>query len=915
MSSSLKSASFYLQSCLDFLKQKTVEYGGLEDYYKNLSKQDTEIQNYLEKVIMNVHRYFLIKDNLSSASSKDEGLYVGIRTTMYIFYVLILLLIFMRLYFEKFWKNEEKTIPQKVNNFLVYVITILIFTYAMIMTHYSLLEYEQDTKAFRDIQVEGEKFFEKFNNTRAIAMYYAIRNRNSEPKFSKNRKEINDFYTSYKNWDDTGKNKTPPSGLTIGNIRFNSDWLQILNSTKPDYIDNVAEILKSKSKYSPENRIVMELEQLSKYEYKLKMWEKINMLGEIRSKAQYIANLITRKDAIENPLTDDETIEIIKTEIVPQFIVKDIITRLEGQSISGVDGAPQANVIITENDKQCLLECQLSDDCQVSAFHIPSKTCSLYNKKIGYGVTLQPDQKNLIYMKGDDNPIVMIKGNELTKQHGDRMESSENKNQDCKKICLETPGCVRATTDKECHIDVSPTPIIPETITTGESFLYKMEFKQITKIQDKAEIFGYLSDEIEKRVLNICKKYNYEIQLFSHYDVLKNELQKDYDYDTLNVILEKVEEILNRVDDFSKQQKRKKQPPKDRYLSFDVFASKMDEWTFGDFLYLKDDVVVKLNEATITLNNKIEQGIAQQNAVDNIFVTKTRQLQKIYVSIIFATILILIAYLYYMLYKLDGEKVQRNLKNIYDYKSKRNDQVNSSAFFDSYGNAIADFLMQFLVPLSFVIFAIVLMFSWYEKSNAIYQYNKNILENNAANLVSTMFELKQTLTAFEKATPHKKSIQTQLKEFNMNEENKKQLYDSLKSTLTLYEKCNLITEGADVKYPFPYVDITLNVITTVVCVFIILYMYTKLDPISKFMDIKYLNKISAKINMRQPVDISFLNCDDDPELVVSLKVIGALAFFLLVIVFASKLSNSAQSYERGLYNSRYYKESKCAPSG
>jgi hypothetical protein len=68
----MKSASFYLQKIVDYMRAKTIEHRSINTYLDMVKANDTDVFEFLENIIMNRHRYQIAKQAFVDRAKEQE---------------------------------------------------------------------------------------------------------------------------------------------------------------------------------------------------------------------------------------------------------------------------------------------------------------------------------------------------------------------------------------------------------------------------------------------------------------------------------------------------------------------------------------------------------------------------------------------------------------------------------------------------------------------------------------------------------------------------------------------------------------------------------------------------------------------------------------------------------------------------
>lgn len=236
-----------------------------------------------------------------------------------------------------------------------------------------------------------------------------------------------------------------------------------------------------------------------------------------------------------------------------------------------------------------------------------------------------------------------------------------------------------------------------------------------------------------------------------------------------------------------------------------------------------------------------------------------------------------------------------------------------------YRNEKVNMFMKLFIPIAFNVFLICLFYSLIQKQNKKEEFNRMTIDNNTAQFRAGMNDLVILLEDLDsKVTVSKRN--KKIKDLGViGVEEKTKLYETLKSIIDKFEKCNYVLAAQKDNFPFPYSEIIVDgfmVITIALC---ILYLISTIGPVNRFKEIKLLNRLKEKGEYLDS-DYAFLedliaraSCHDIEidAIMFSLKIMFFLFVVFFLLFYASKVISSTDEFEYGVYNSVYFEESIC----
>lgn len=885
--SNMKSASFYLQKIVNFIRSKTIEYKSINAYLEVLKRNEGEVFKFLDNVIMNKHRYEGYKQTFRESAKAQEKFNKNLKIALIVCNVIIgigvisTVLIKSRLIGGGDEGGDTLSFASRLKIVILTVIGLFVYTIASYLAIVHCDQMVGDYARAGTYVYNGERFFDKFEHAKGVAMFHAHKFVFTEPA-GPTRKDIKGFYDSYV----TANSKRAPSKMTLAEILAHPDWPKIVDGCRPEYATTPLASNIAAPKVA-DGVTQQELDALASEENTLRMWDDATMLQEIRTKSKALVQLVTtlKDGGVSDKLNDTSIAEIVKKEVVPLFVQRDILYALDisVKDPKTFDLTPIEEFSV-ESEQEGIIYMQRNTNCNFVVYDAGKKVCAAFEEK-----TL-PKSSVLHYSKGScmffsnnvkDDRFVFLEGGELTQLPVEPIAEMAPKTSDCITECMDDPTCVSYKfTDGVCKKNISmarPSFDKVQRECKGASCTtYKFELAEIGQKIDKLGFFDVAKTTIQNKVFQISQKYNFEFKWIKFSDVIRTELNVAYANTEIDMVMVKVTEILEAAEMLSRNSK---QSMMNKLISLDRFISKLDDMSIGDVLFYRQNVVQKLYDVIYILHGKVEDGLANPNAVErNMFVEKERALQRQKVIVYSITSALGLAYVYYLV----------------DAMETRTGAV------------------QMCMPLVLVGVLASIIVSYHVKETAMYEYNKNILEANDTKLLDSIFILLTTVDKVQKQAPNK-SVKSKIGDLHIREETKQDIYDSTREVINLLERCNLTTDASNILLPFPYVDVSINITMILVSVAVILYMVQSMSPVENVFQIRLTNKIVQLVQDHpgkyKMVDFPEFSCLA-PE-TMPLKIIGILVFIVISVAFSTKVLRSSSEYAQGLYNSRYFAEARC----
>lgn len=886
----MKSASFYLQKIVDYMRAKTIEHRSINTYLELVKSNETEVFGFLENIIMNRHRYQIAKQAFIDRAKEQEKFNGNLKIALIVLNAVIGVAVIIAVIVTSKLFSSGADAPSRTNKIKIVILTITgLFVYT-IASYVAIVYCEQlkgDYARAQTYNYMGERFFDKFENIKAVAMYQAHRFAFTEPA-GPNRKAIKGFYDEFT----TNGKKRAAAKMTLQEIRAHPDWPQIVDNCRPEY---------AIASYNPQQQpppqtnmdlvTQKELDALANEENVLRMWDNPTLLQEIRSKSKSLMGLVTKlkEGDVDDKLNDAAIADIVKKDLVTLFVQRNII-HMQDVAIkdpSKFDITPIEQFTV-ESEQEGVIYLQRNQTSNFVVFDAEKKVCAAFEEKaLPKNTVLKYARGSSIFFVKDEKEndrFVFLEAGDLTDLPKEPISDMAPKTDDCINECMDDPTCVAFKyVDDKCRKQISmvrPSYDIVQRECRGPSCTtYKFDINEIGNPIDRLGFFDAASTSLQQKVFQLSQKYNFEFKWLNYTDLLRTELEVAYASNEIDMVMVKVIEILEAADLMARNSTK---AVGTKFISQDRFISKLDDMTLGDVLFYRKNVVQKLYDVIYVLHGKVEEGLANPTSVEqNMFVEKERALARQKILVYSLASCLVLAYAYYV-----ADTYEKSGKDV------------------SY--------ITLLMPLIVVGVVASIMVSYHIKQESMYDYNKTVLESNNTKLLDSIFILTVAVDKLQKQAPNK-SVKAKISELQIREETKQSIYDNIVEVINMLERCNLTTDAANVLLPFPYVDISINVSMILVSAGVIMYMVSTMSPVENIFQIRLTNKI---IRLVQDHPGKYL-MKDFPELnclapdTSSLKVVGVIVFIIISMMFSTKVLRSSSEFGQGLYNSRYFAEARC----
>jgi hypothetical protein len=382
-----------------------------------------------------------------------------------------------------------------------------------------------------------------------------------------------------------------------------------------------------------------------------------------------------------------------------------------------------------------------------------------------------------------------------------------------------------------------------------------------------------------------------------------------------------------------------------RFYSPDEFIDNLNDMSFNDF-----DEGLEIQYLTDTMNmfyRRISDA-KDKNSMDDINYNgnKSGDLYKHFIIIFI--IAIVLGWCYYLLtwiqdfmimWYANGKREieEGKTKGLYDdigIPIKGNNQAESESKEAKRGKLKYDVrkvntqyyvnsIIKLIIPTACVIFFISLIYSYAQKQYEVFNYNKDVIEEN-----TSMF-MKSTNDVFMKIKELKPKISEPLQRIGdqskIPDEEKFELFRLIKEMIDRFEKCNYIMEAAKNKFPFPYAEISADIFMLFALIGGLIYVTTSFKPFKKGSELFTIKKrrgdlelgiVAGDESIEKELEEDMLCHNNEVETIIfTLKIIFFLLVFIFLLFYSMKVLSSSTEFGTGIYNSSYFDESRCYGAG
>lgn len=876
----LKSALFYLQEVAKFVKKKGDIHGSIEAYCKQLGENEQMTKEFLEKVVGNYYRYIKSKEKFDEDKKEQLRFQKSVRDAGIAMQVIVPSLVFLLALLRVI-----KTVGaiEKVKTGIIAVGVSFTTVMSMLLLNHFSKSRLQDISASSSVVEAETTYFMQMNDAYAIVLFLGV-SHTFTTLSNKQKKVYDGKYRDY--------------NLTVVDLIFTSPGrgeFKTFRYLQKDWKRCIFEVLKPCLE-----RIYTEYEEVIRL---ISLSTTPSMLKEIKVSVASLKELVNATEDGVRSFTLDEVKGIINNEIVPLFA-------LPSQEISLIENTIKfqatdpIKTIATKTDKDCAYECGITDKCMVAAFNVPSQKCSLYNTKLNDQSIVTKQGLDKVSYKQMDGTTLFVKGGDLVQVSGTKTWDIKGESQSqvtCIAECANNDECITASfNDSKCNLTLGSEMVKLDQIgggcddAKGNCKFYKQSMNGLKTSKKPNDLLVATKEWVKNKIVAVLVKY--KIDVVPHFDHIKNSISAAVSADYTNEVWETCRQIVDEAQQTANA--KASQVVNKRYITQEQFQSKFEELHFTDLQFLSKNAKT-LHHALSSLSKKVNDNLAKDVISDegNIPILKaSRRLTRYRHLVITGSVLICLALGYFLLGTVTGW-IKSGEKTIHGF---------------------VDIFIKAGVPILLTVFCIIFMVAVYKKAVAKYNYNREVLEKNAGSLLSSIDSYDDTLQGI--ANRLMKSNQAgptdtrTLKELSITPEEVEDVYLQTIELLESYERCNLLMECAQGGLPFPWVDITIYAMVIGISIMVILVMFFSINPMEKLNNIRELNRMGFKLASNQFVSMKGFEAFEGEDIGSVIKIVSFIVFAIIVILFCIKLMNASATQQIGMFNSKYYEESRCTTS-
>jgi hypothetical protein len=229
-------------------------------------------------------------------------------------------------------------------------------------------------------------------------------------------------------------------------------------------------------------------------------------------------------------------------------------------------------------------------------------------------------------------------------------------------------------------------------------------------------------------------------------------------------------------------------------------------------------------------------------------------------------------------------------------------------------------IIRIVMPILIFVFFAAIIVGMNKQMRSIFDFNVDIIESNTNDLRANLDTLHRKLENIAAKLDIVEQSKRMEEVTAITSVDKFEIFETLKKISDKFEKGNFIVETAKRKMPFPYTDIITNALMLVVVAAVVLYALLVLSPHKQLSSIRELYHLQEDVDVAGPQkmkeiseNVAYLEvCNEEffSEIETGAKWIGVSLAGVLLLFLITKIIVSSNDYKFGLYNSRYYRESR-----
>jgi hypothetical protein len=919
-----------LQGILDFLRARTVEYGGIEPYLQRVKEQPLDAMDFLQNVVMARHKYEIARQNVKDT---EHGTIKACHTTriLIIVTIAVVLLVILAYVIGQWRLYQGHDVRWWIRTIALTAGILAGVSILLKLVFQSLEDTIADANATLSARYDGETFFDPFENDKAIAVYYAT-SLTKDSAQTQNHASIADTYRSLTVVEDGKKKKRV--ALRIEDVLASKakgiNWSEIVDACTPLYLMKVKEnvpqkqddVKMTKSTYQTQ----LELQELSNAEEALNEWNIHYVYSQLSLKAARLYDLVRKpEDGSDVAEIDD----VIANQIVPLFMVDQQVYEIKDMILMDPTavGSSMGNTNInTDQGMHCETKAEalmhlieLSDKPTTSMLQFSSKErkCRVFGGNLPNGTTFVRELGSSVMFRvnsvDDANALketlVFVSGAPLDEKQFKIIQTKASSADTSRNECLKNDACIAVY-----DVNANEVPNLIQGVARltslppqGSGAQFKIMMSSLLERIDTTTFTAATIEDVKARLLEISESFNFTVEFMPLAEGVKSRLETIVPDGNVDIIMNKVYEAFEEVDEKIKE---KGTLTNVRFMSKSLFLQKADALTLEHIIDIKVNVLQRLHRLASLLQTRVQTDVVNQGSEDdNTFIAQQRTLrnaQDISNIVAIALVTTYVVYITYWSEKKIDPSTNVQVRPTIDTKQQG---IGERSLLHAH-----EVIINAVLPLAVIVVTIALLNSYVTKKQASFQYNREVLETNTAKLIGSLFV---TSRAFEETIVQLKAKAdvrptSTMRSLGVTRKAKVELYEDIVASVTLLDRCNLIThELRDM--PFPITDVAVNSAAIILLSIVLVMVVMNIRNSETVGHTIVLRKIIAEVQefpgRYKLSDFPELDCET--EAVVTLKVTTAAMFVVMCIYFTKHLILYPSSYKKGLYISKYYADGRC----
>lgn len=362
----------------------------------------------------------------------------------------------------------------------------------------------------------------------------------------------------------------------------------------------------------------------------------------------------------------------------------------------------------------------------------------------------------------------------------------------------------------------------------------------------------------------------------------------------------------------------------DRYVSPESFIQTIDEMRWTTF-----SQSLRIDELKVVVNSLRTDQIDMFNDEEqNLKIARTLYTTSIFLSVFGFILYFIISHDPRSKGNLRGGFIQKIVDKIgggatTNDTTKKQDTskvgTNTETQYKSILQTMSGEFLKTGVPISLLVLFLSIFNSYVQKAETNIQFNKSQVTRNTNGLKTSISDFKDYLLKLDNKLTLNEKNSAISDIVSITDADKTKLYIDMINILSTYDKCNYVIGAGKNTLPFPYAEVVADGFMVAVIVGAIIYVFVKFAPIERIVELKDFYEYK-EASETLATDVSFVkeitgkfSCHKDTvdSIVVSVKLLSAIAVVVFVLVYSIRVNTSTKLYAIGLQNSKYAATAKC----